>query len=194
MITGSWNRPRWTKSMHSFRRGKISDVDDNDMFETLIQPAYFDSQLRPYLNILKRVFVDRSPGDFEATCLSANFFDSLMGMFMTNNQMVHICHAPSTMVLEGTALYTTYCMLNHSCRPSIHNDPFLLEDGSEGVGVNVFASSALKQNEEIFTSYLHSAGRSRRERKKKLSSYLFECSSDCPMCSSEPLSDSDSDY
>jgi hypothetical protein len=93
----------------------------------------------------------------------------------------------------GTALYPTYCMMNHSCLANIANLPLLDAAGRERVGVNVFAAEAIAEGAEVFNTYLTVSPHAltRRQRRAHLRQYQFEC--ECTLCRSQPLSASESD-
>lgn len=196
-VVGHWDRPLWTRCMHASRTGNIPD-DDDVMFHELLRPAYFAGGLQWALNILRmEVFTDprnaasrpclegqvETYDSFMSMCLNqdGSFFDGLMGIFLTNNQSVRIVDesggvngsVESGKVMVGTALYACYAMMNHSCEPSIRNEPHTVVIGQglggessdsggaggaiervEVVGVKVSAGVDIAEGSEICNFYI----------------------------------------
>jgi hypothetical protein len=198
-VVGHWDRPLWTRCMHASRTGNVPDENDT-MFHEMLRPAYFAGGLQWALDILRtEVFNDprnaacshpSSEGEvqtydsFMSTCLNqdGSFFDGLMGIFLTNNQSVRIADeidgadgsAGGGKVMVGTALYACYAMMNHSCEPSIRNEPHAVVIGSQEldgecsgsgaagatsekaavVGVNVSAGVDIAEGSEICNFYI----------------------------------------
>ena len=191
--------------------------------ERFVRQAMFDGHLAASLAGLSELFASCPyplPDDFASSCLSDDFFDSLLGLFLTNCQSVEI---PSRQggglenaALTGVALYKVYCTMNHSCSPNIRNEPLTRSDdegegggegegeggqgmrGCEVVGVNVFSAEDIAKGNEIFNTYLTTSPleMTKKQRKKKMLQYLFECGDGCTLCGNDDVveAESDSDY
>lgn len=118
---GHFHQPMYTECIHSFRGGRPMP---EELWRTMFHEAYFDSHLRPALEILRsEVFPLAEVGSaFYAVCLEdGDFFERIMGMFLTNNQFVqqqlgHDDSDNSSLILRGSALYSVFAMGNHSCQ------------------------------------------------------------------------------
>ena len=195
-VVGYFFKPAFTKAIHAFRGGKtLSD----DMFEAMFQASYFDGYLRDKFNSMQSMFPVEVYGRvFVDTCLSEVFYDSLMGMFLVNNQRVCIEHEGHT--LTGTALYYTYCKTNHSCIPNMVVGPIaenaLIGTSFTKVGIRVTARTNIAMGDEIKNCYLSQGsgrGLTLHQRRTELSQYLFEC--ECTLCEEEhALTFEDADY
>jgi SET domain-containing protein len=86
--------------------------------------------------------------------------------------------------LDGTALYSLVCMMNHSCRPGC--EATYPEDGRGAVVARVTALRDLGAGEELCMAYVLEAD-PLEERREQLRHYGFECT--CEKCREEHLSD-----
>lgn len=200
----------YCRTEHAARSG-ISAVTlaSEDLFLTLIAPAFYDSYLAGPMEIFKEVFTtspiwDNVKNTFSCN-LAKNFLDSgifeplyfrnIMGIFVTNNLQIMSTHTGENnieLVLNGTGIYSTYSKMNHACICNTTNG-----GGFEQAKVIVSALKDIEIGEEITTSYLHCLNPNEISRKKRctaLSQYLFVC--ECILCEEQKLnenSDDDSD-
>ncbi len=192
-VIGGFALLPFTKAIHSFRGGR--PMPDH-MFTEMFQTNYFEGYLNSaYITLTTIIFTLESyPADsaFRRICLSTPFFDSLMGMFLTNNQCVDISQIGNERHLLGTALYSKYAMANHSCISNWSRSPYIIqsadsvgsEESYERVGNVMYAKGVLSAGEEIFNCYLaQPTGMLKRDRRKALNQYLFVCQ--CQTCEGE---------
>jgi hypothetical protein len=174
---------------HAYRNGVVADVDE-DLFSSLIAPAYFGSYLGGPLLAITAYFNDSSVAEMwvlkggeesryaaflQSSLFTGMFLRRMVGMFVVNN--LEITTTQSTGV-KGTGLYKIYSKMNHSCDCNTRNSV-----GAEAE-VLVYAARDIEAGEEITTSYLHvedPCSLSRRARNEMLSQYLFTCK--CALCS-----------
>jgi len=105
-----------------------------------------------------------------AACVNDACFDGLMGCLRTNNQAVLIADPraplprsnttseppPSSIALQGTALYAVFATMNHACEPSIRNDPLRVPSqrsmsslASEALPGNLGGSNRIEKEGEV---------------------------------------------
>jgi len=178
-------------------RGGLSIFDSN-LFNDLIAPAYFDSNLAIPLERIKIIFDsnklwksidhDRKVVFLQSEIFSETFFRSLVGTMVINNLQVKVQGPMSDSYLSGSGLYPIYSKMNHSCHYNIRNE--INEGNTE---VSVYAARNIKKGEDILTTYLHDDPTKLRksERKRQLAQYLFACS--CMMCNEQETDDDDDD-
>lgn len=193
----------YCRTAHAYRNG-IVDFDE-ELFSSLVAPAYFASYLgapllaiSSYFNsgVVENIWISKG-GDasryalfLQSELFTGMFLRKLVGMFVVNN--LEICNTQSRGV-KGTGLYKVYSKMNHSCLCNTRNDV-----GAEAE-VLVYAARDIEEGEEITTSYLHlpdPLSVSRRARNEMLSQYLFTCK--CVLCTQnggQPNdTESDGDY
>ena len=78
--------------------------------------------------------------------------------------------------LDGTALFTVICCMNHSCTPNVE---VLWDDTSKPLQAVVRSLKDIKRGEELCFSYIDTE-LSYIDRKNKLRDYGFAC--DCEKC------------
>ncbi len=81
--------------------------------------------------------------------------------------------------LDGTALFTVICCMNHSCNP---NAEILWDEESNALQAIVKTIKNIKKGDEISFSYIDSS-LSYSERREKLRDYGFTCS--CERCAAQ---------
>jgi hypothetical protein len=187
------------RSIHAIRSGTLEF--DEEMFQSLIAPAYVDSLFRSPQDIIKSIFTENSlwtiRPEAEEQFVHSKLFSSdcqflrtLIGIYMTNNLTIQVVSPSTGNVLRGTGLYYLYSKMNHSCLCNTTNS-----SASSSASISVYAREDISCGEEITTSYLHVSDPrtvSRRKRNRQLRQYLFRCR--CALCGvEEDNSDEDSD-
>lgn len=196
-VTGQFYKPAYTRVIHSFRGGKVMP---DSLFESAFRRSYFDGHLREGFEQLRQITFPSYGQLFLDTCITEQFYDNLMGLFMCNNQSVRIESDDVELFLEGTALYEMYSKSNHACVADFVNQPLTsigggvvgsslsesTEENYERVGVNVFAAHDISSGAEIHGCYLKAGTgihMSKKERSAELAQYLFIC--DCQLCADQ---------
>jgi hypothetical protein len=82
--------------------------------------------------------------------------------------------------LDGTALFTVGCSINHSCSPNV--SPVWCPDADQPIVLNFVALKDIKQGEELNFSYIDATLESVEERRLMLKDYGFVC--ECSRCGS----------
>jgi hypothetical protein len=180
----------YCQTQHAVRTGL--KIFDTSLFNDLIAPAYFDSNLSIPFNKIKGIFDNNKKWDnyqeHKLNFMKSNifldqlFFRSIIGMFVINSLQLD-----NGLNLIGSGLYPIYSKMNHSCLYNIRND---MNNDKE---VYVYAARDIKRGEDILTTYLHEdpSTLTKSERKRQLKQYLFECN--CSMCNEQESDDDDDD-
>ena len=79
---------------------------------------------------------------------------------------------------EGTGLYTTACMMNHSCDPNV--ETVYAEDGRGPVVGRVVARRDIRPGEELFQTYIDEDMDGAERRRVLMDNYGFACT--CERC------------
>ena len=83
--------------------------------------------------------------------------------------------------LDGTALFTVGCSMNHSCSPNV--SPVWCPDSDQPIALHFVALKDIQQGDELNFSYIDATVASVRERRKLLQDYGFVCR--CSRCVEE---------
>ena len=187
-VLGQWSLQHlFTFCMHCFRTNTLGDPDCS-MFHEMLRPAYFDGHLRQAHSTLLEIFTLESCGSsFVDECLSEQFFDSLMGMLLTNNQTIR------QGTVEGTGLYALFAMANHSCcEANMQTEPLTHADAcAVRVGNRVRAVLPIDAGGEVFNCYLGDVNVSKGDRQEELRQYCFKCG--CRLCVEQDTDSDESD-
>ena len=187
-LLGDVELMKFTRCIHIHRGGKImSDI----LFEEMFEASYFDGHLRESFETLRNIFVAAGAGAGFQAFFTETFYDEMMGMLMNNCQDVLLTNTGRG-VVNGSALYKLYSKSNHACEATFENRSLHTEAGLEKVGVSLWATKDLEENEEIHNCYLsQGSGISipKKERQKALAHYQFECL--CSLCLEEASVESD---
>jgi len=187
----------YCQTQHAVRGGL--SIFDTSLFNDLIAPAYFDSNLAGPFDKIKLIFNDNKLWDtldqdrksifMQSDIFSQSSFRSLVGTFVINNLEVKVQLDPTNdSYLSGSGLYAVYSKMNHSCLYNIRNE--INEGNTE---VCVYASKRILKGDDILTTYLHDDPHKlkKSERKRQLAQYLFACS--CELCNEQETDDDDDD-
>ncbi len=168
---------------------------------------FFDDNLRQYFTAIQGLI----PGMMQYPPLTeSRLFDELVGMLFINSAQIEIFSPlhkyfargwrgieyfipfldkintkyDGIPQADGSALYSWYSMINHSCDPNIltregREDELMRTEEGRNANCKVIARRGIQPGEEILTSYIHPQT-PKHQRKKDLQQYLFQC--DCPRC------------
>lgn len=159
---------------HAFRCG-LKAVDE-ELFASLIAPAYFRSYLEEALELFEsyfnsatiRVFWGDQEGEggggrceefLGSELFTENFFRHIIGAFASNCLEIKVLDDGENLSasLRGTGFFKLYSKLNHNCTPNTLNASAAAVQSmavAAHAEVAVFAARDIAVGEEITTSYL----------------------------------------
>jgi hypothetical protein len=80
--------------------------------------------------------------------------------------------------LDGTALFTVGCSMNHSCRPNV--TPIWCDRNDQPIEIHFIALESVKEGDELNFSYIDASVVDYVTRREMLEDYGFECK--CKRC------------
>ena len=204
-IMGSFFQASFTESLHATRTSSVTSMSENSMFVEHLQPAYRTAYLESGLKLFQETFEPLGT-TFRDTLLSDNAFDTLMGIFATNNFAVEFVSPLARLItfspvwfkslkvqefptIRGTACFKHYAILNHSCDKNTTATCNNTKTGA--LTISVSTTKAIHEGEEVYNCYLPSPNEmSYKERQCDLCQYMFHCQ--CSLCAQQKLEQSDS--